>query len=845
MTKKNFKHCICALITLACSCLTVSAQSYYYICKDKTYQKIEIEEGLNLPLEWSDIDSITFSVPQFPIDPVVTDGDTVKIEYSESGAVVSIPEKYLEMVTASSIGGNVVINSSASDNEIIYSLSGTSESGSLLFYGSYKATFVLNGLSLTSTTGAAIDIECGKRIAIELAEGTDNYLADSADGEQKACLYIKGHTEFSKGGTLTVAGHTKHAISSKEYVLVKKSIGKIIVTEAEGDGIHAGQYFKMNGGVVDIQKGVKGDGIQAETTKDETDEMNGQMIIGGGTLNIALSSDYMKCLKSDSLMTITDGDITLTTSGKSGEKPSEDQPEETVSYKLYVSVPTTTGGGGGGPGGGQTNYYWNQDKIYLYNNDGTLVATITDKVSIKYGSTTTNFFCYDFGQPISGEIFYFKSDNYTSQGGGWGGGGGTTYAIRSNTVKPTLDGTGSVFYVISSSRTTSGTTYTYSITDKTSTYKNGTISQAAGDITYAECIKAENYLQQGGTITMAASGTAGRGISVDGDLTITGGTNTITCTGAGVKVGNNDSYAGRGYKVDGNFYLYGGSHTIKMTGTGGKGIKVEGNAVVGSKTEDYEPLTLSVTTTAAAVGTTSGGMDQGYIGSTKAFKVMGTYTQNGGDVSVFTSKSGAEGIESKSTMDFNGGTIYAKCYDDCINSAGKQTFAGTFVYCYGTGNDAIDCNYNQRGGITISGGAVVAFSTKGDPEEGIDIDNMSNLVINGGYVFCGGGKQSSVSSLATTSTQSYGIYSSSVTLSTNKYFTLVDNNGNSLFSVKTPANVSSKLTIVSAPGMTKSTVNYVKSSSTAPTSPSSQFGDYIYIGGTTGTLTNSFQFTSK
>ena len=399
------------LIILSClllSALAVKAQTYYYVCKDRAFQKVEITDGAALPADWTDIDSVTFSEPQFPSEPILTDGDTVDIIYNSLSASVMIPEKYKDLVTASISGADVTLNSSAADEEIVYRLSGTSSSASFLFYGSYKATFVLAGVNITSSSSAAMNIQCGKRIAIELAEGTDNYLTDAAGGDQKACLYVKGHTEFSKGGTLTVSGKTKHAISSKEYVLVKKTVGKICLAEALGDGIHAGQYFKMNGGEVEIQNAVMGDGIQAEVTNDETDEQNGQMIIQGGTITINIKGDYSKCLKADSLFTMTDGVLNLTNAGKSGEKPADEgegQTSDEPTYKLYVSVPTSQGGGGGGPmGGGTSAYYWNQDKVYLYTSSGTLVATITDKVGITVGSTTTNFFCYDFGKSVSPTI---------------------------------------------------------------------------------------------------------------------------------------------------------------------------------------------------------------------------------------------------------------------------------------------------------------------------------------------------------------------------------------------------------------------------------------------------------
>ena len=830
------------LLLYLLSSMYLSAQNYY-ICKDRTYQTINITEGTTIPTDWTDIDSITFSVPQFPTTP--TTNDTVCITYNGTTASVAIPEQYKNIVTSNVDGANVTVSSTISDAEIIYQLSGTSTSGSFVFNGSYKATFVLNGLTLTSTTGAAIDIECGKRIAIELAPGTVNTLTDYSGGEQKACLYVKGHTEISKEGALIINGNVKHGISSKEYVLIKKTTGSITVNSAPKDGIHAGQYFKMNGGKVSILNGVLGDGIQAETTSDATDELNGQMIINGGEININIKGNYSKCLKVDSLLTITDGTLNLTNAGASGEDPGEVEPTPTgPTYKLYVAVSTKTSGGGGGFGG-ETSYYWNQDHVYLYNSSNTLVATLTNKVTVTSGYTTKTFFEYDFGKATSGTTYYFKSDNYS--------GGRSTYVIQSGTITPTLDGSSNVFYVISDSYSTSGSTRTFSVSDQTSTYKNGTISTGggSGDITYATCIKAEEYLQEGGNITATATGLAGRGISVDGNMTIKGGTNTIKCSGNGQLIGTSDSYAARGYKIDSNLYLLGGTHTITMTGTGGKAIKVDGNAVIGDT--DIEGLKLTASTSGSAVSNSSGGGggfgggggESSFVGSTKAFKIMGTYTQNNGDLYITITTDGAEGIESKSTMTFNGGSVYAKCYDDCINSAGKMTFNGTIVYCYGTGNDAIDCNYNTTGGITIQGGAVCAFSTKGSPEEGIDIDNMSNLVIKGGYMFCGGGKQSSVSSLSSSSTQSYGIYSSSVSLTSGRYYTLLNSSNQVQLTVKMPATVSSQLTILTAPGMTKSTTNYVKYSSSAPTNATSQFDDYVYIGGTTGTLTQSFSFTSK
>ena len=170
----------------------------------------------------------------------------------------------------------------------------------------------LEGLSLESKRGAAINIANGKRIKFLLADGTVNTLSDLAGGTQKACLYVKGHPEFEGGGTLNVTGNTSHAIGTGEYMYVKS--GNINILSAANDGIHAGQYFKIKGGSV-VVRNAKGDGIQADITKDATDEFNGQMIINGGTIDITSTAADVKLLRCDSLMTISGGTIVINGTG--------------------------------------------------------------------------------------------------------------------------------------------------------------------------------------------------------------------------------------------------------------------------------------------------------------------------------------------------------------------------------------------------------------------------------------------------------------------------------------------------------------------------------------------------
>lgn len=243
-----------------------------------------------------------------------------------NGAQATVEKGNVLGVDYSVEGGDVVINSTNTHNELELVLQGGSTNGSLTYTGSLKCKFYLNDLHLISTKGAALDIQCGKRVALILNEGTNNSLEDAPDGLQKAALYCKGHLEIEGAGSLTVIGNSKHGICTKEYLQLKKSTGNVTVNGAVSDGIHAGQYFLMNGGTVTV-RGQQGDGIQTEIltldddiTPNPDKEFNGQIFIKGGSINVTVTGDTRKGIKSDAKMTITGGklDITATGDGSKG-----------------------------------------------------------------------------------------------------------------------------------------------------------------------------------------------------------------------------------------------------------------------------------------------------------------------------------------------------------------------------------------------------------------------------------------------------------------------------------------------------------------------------------------------
>ena len=547
-------------------------------------------------------------------------------------------------------GGHVTLTNANTGTEYTYVLSGSCEAGSLTLVSDYKSTLRLEGLSLQSSTGAALDIQCGKRIALQLAEGTVNALADATtDNGQKAALYCKGHLEISGGGTLNLTGNVKHALSTKEYCELKKTTGQLNVLRAAGDGIHAGQYFKMNGGQV-VMRQVAGDGIQAEASlKEDYDEAltDGSMLIKGGSIDITTSGEDVSALQSDAELVV-----------------------------------------------------------------------------------------------------------------------------------------------------------------------------------------------EGGTITVNMTGALSKALNTDTDLVVSGGDIRIVNSGTGMTV-EDDNQTSKGLNADGNIRLLGGTVSVTMSGAGGKGVKADGDLVVGDSQTGQGP-TLTVITSGAPFGTSSGtpsfgpgggrpgggggwpggGMGESSGGSAaKAMKCEGCYWQYGGDIRIETSGSEAEGIESKNStatsMNFQGGTLFMKVYDDCINSAGQINFNGTHVICYSTGNDALDSNYGKTNSILQTAGVVIAFSQKGGAEMGVDADAVNRVTVQGGTLLTGGGSQGGSSSSLGTGSTHYKVWSGSVSYTAGRYYSIVC--GSNILTWLMPATLTSSFNIFASSEFQSGTTHTLYSGTQAPT----------------------------
>lgn len=253
------------------------------------------------------------------IDQSTVTDNTVTATFAEGKATVTIADNIAPYVSATVEGAHVKLNQSAdvSDTtygEITYILSGEASDGSFCLDGSYKATIELQGLALTNPTGAALDIENGKRIALSIKKDTENALADGTGGIQKGALFCKGHLELKGKGVLNVTGNTAHAIASKEYVEMKNCTVNIL--GAVKDGINCAQYFKLESGELNIS-GTGDDAIQVDFKDAENREAEdtATATIAGGKLTANVTAAAAKCLKTEGDIIISGGEISMLVSG--------------------------------------------------------------------------------------------------------------------------------------------------------------------------------------------------------------------------------------------------------------------------------------------------------------------------------------------------------------------------------------------------------------------------------------------------------------------------------------------------------------------------------------------------
>lgn len=213
----------------------------------------------------------------------------------------------MDGVSVTADGAYVTVNSTVS--KVHYTVSGSTSDGGLKIYSEKKFALTLNGVSILSTKGAAVNIQSSKRAFVVLADGTENLLEDAPkytntpDGEdQKSALFSEGELIFSGKGALVVKGNCKHAVCSDDYVFVRPGV-QLSVPYSASDAIHTNDGIYIYGGRIELTP--SGDGMDTD----------GVIDIAAGLVKVQVSSEAKKAIKAVGNISITGGNIVTVNSG--------------------------------------------------------------------------------------------------------------------------------------------------------------------------------------------------------------------------------------------------------------------------------------------------------------------------------------------------------------------------------------------------------------------------------------------------------------------------------------------------------------------------------------------------
>lgn len=298
---------------------------------------------------------------------------------------------------------------------------------------------------------------------------------------------------------------------------------------------------------------------------------------------------------------------------------------------------------------------------------------------------------------------------------------------------------------------------------------------STGQTTDHEDEDSGNIYIEGGTLSISTSAAATKGIKANGDVSVSGGDISVRCTGSAAWDSDDSEVKGSTcVSSDGNMTISGGTMTLTNSGAGGKGMKTDGTMTISGEANvsvtssgqiAYCSSTSNTTIRTTTSSSTTERLNDALKTSPKGIKADGTMTISGGTVNV--SATYHEGIECKSTLDISGGYVYAYSSDDAINSSSHMTISGGYIMANSSGNDGIDAN----GNLTITGGNVFAVAAR-QPEVGLDANTEGGykLYISGGNVVAIGGFESGASISGGTAKSAsyskgswYGLYNGSAT----------------------------------------------------------------------------------
>lgn len=244
------------------------------------------------------------------------DIENMDLEYTDRDKDASYDEASATKITLEGAGATIdgagasVEDSTVSiTSEGTYILSGSLENGQVLVDAgdNDKLQLVLSGVSINNDNGSAIFVKNADKCFITLAEGTDNTLTDGAEyafegdeDEPNATLFSKDDMTINGTGSLSVTGSYKHAINSKDDLVIT---GGSFTVSSNEDALRGKDCVKILDGTFNLKSNE--DAVKSSRNDDPT---RGFVCIDGGQFNINAGDD---AVHGETYLRVTAGDISV------------------------------------------------------------------------------------------------------------------------------------------------------------------------------------------------------------------------------------------------------------------------------------------------------------------------------------------------------------------------------------------------------------------------------------------------------------------------------------------------------------------------------------------------------
>ncbi len=247
---------------------------------------------------------------------IVLNGDSISVD--GSGAVVN--------------NNTVTINAGGS-----YAISGNLNDGQIMVDTDSAVTLTLNGVNVKNSSSAPLYVANAEQTTIVLADGSQNYLEDSAnyvlasaeEDEPNAALFSKDDLVFSGNGTLTVIGNYNDGIVSKDVLTI---LGGTFNVTAVDDGIRGKDLLQIENGTFVVNAG--GDALKSD---EEDDPTLGVINIVAGNFTINAGGDAITAFTT---VQINSGEFDLTAGGGSNNVISADLSAKGIKAGTSVVIET-------------------------------------------------------------------------------------------------------------------------------------------------------------------------------------------------------------------------------------------------------------------------------------------------------------------------------------------------------------------------------------------------------------------------------------------------------------------------------------------------------------------------